>query len=479
MNFRQALPYVFGAVLLSFLILWLGRTVAEGSLLLPFAIVGSLFAAMITLIRPDAALLILVFSMLLSPEITVAELPRRAVVLRVDDFLLVTIFLVWLVKTSLQKGLGFFVKTPLNRPVLAYAVICLLATAKGALFGDISATRGAFYVFKYIEFFFLYFMVANLLETKRQARLYLWAGSLTAVIVCLFAYAHIGKVPRLYAPFDSIPGSGGAGESATLGGYLLIVMSVCLGFFTQMSGLKNAVLSLGLLGFCLTPFVLTLSRASYAAFIFSVLGVVLFGRRKSVLLLSSAVLMGILFPHVSPGLYEAMMERLRQTFQLPYDHLKVAGWEIGLEASAAQRVNSWVYAFTLWLPKHPFLGHGVTGVGLVDAQYPLVLGETGLFGFAAFLWLLGSLFRHSLSVFRRSVDGFDRGVSIGFLAAFLGLCVQALTTNTFIIVRIMEPFWFLAAIVMRLPALRDDRPTAEAAPAGVPAPRLSPRPAFP
>jgi hypothetical protein len=36
------------------------------------------------------------------------------------------------------------------------------------------------------------------------------------------------------------------------------------------------------------------------------------------------------------------------------------------------------------------------------------------------------------------------------LAGFIGLLFHALGANTFIIVRIMEPFWFLAGIVMML-----------------------------
>ena len=48
---------------------------------------------------------------------------------------------------------------------------------------------------------------------------------------------------------------------------------------------------------------------------------------------------------------------------------------------------------------------------------------------------------------------FFKGLAIGFFAGYIGLLFHALGANTFIIVRIMEPFWFFAGIIAVLPAL--------------------------
>lgn len=48
---------------------------------------------------------------------------------------------------------------------------------------------------------------------------------------------------------------------------------------------------------------------------------------------------------------------------------------------------------------------------------------------------------------------FFRGLTVGFFAGFIGLLFHALGANTFIIVRIMEPFWFFAGIIVVLPSL--------------------------
>ena len=67
--------------------------------------------------------------------------------------------------------------------------------------------------------------------------------------------------------------------------------------------------------------------------------------------------------------------------------------------------------------------------------------------------MLISILISSVRVFRRVEDDFDKGLSLGFLGGTVGIMFHCIGANTFIIVRIMEPFWFLAAIVMMLPYL--------------------------
>ncbi|KPJ66982.1 hypothetical protein AMJ44_07615, partial [candidate division WOR-1 bacterium DG_54_3] len=58
-------------------------------------------------------------------------------------------------------------------------------------------------------------------------------------------------------------------------------------------------------------------------------------------------------------------------------------------------------------------------------------------------------------VYKKMDEEFYKGLTLGFIAGFIGLAFHALTANTFIILRIMEPFWFVAGIIMMLPRLQD------------------------
>ena len=99
-------------------------------------------------------------------------------------------------------------------------------------------------------------------------------------------------------------------------------------------------------------------------------------------------------------------------------------------------------------PKEPLFGHGVTGWGFVDAQYFRILIETGLLGLAAFFFLVYRLFQLGLDRLRYfSEVPFFRGLSIGFLGGLTALLFHGIGSNTFIIVRIMQPFWLVAGLL--------------------------------
>jgi hypothetical protein len=101
----------------------------------------------------EIALYILIFSMLLSPEFVVGSTEGasmgRGVTLRLDDFLLVIISFSWLAKMAINKELGLFLRTPLNKPIAFYILVCLVSTLLGSLFGRVDLKTGFFYVMKY------------------------------------------------------------------------------------------------------------------------------------------------------------------------------------------------------------------------------------------------------------------------------------------------------------------------------------------
>jgi O-antigen ligase len=145
-------------------------------------------------------------------------------------------------------------------------------------------------------------------------------------------------------------------------------------------------------------------------------------------------------------------DRMLYTFTQPEQGGQIVVGEVRLDTSTSARLKSWREAMADWT-RHPLLGHGVTGYKFVDAQLPRVLAETGILGLAAFLYLLFSIGKLARENLRHLTTPFARGITIGFIAGFVGLLVHAVGANTFIIVRIMEPFWFFAGIVVVLPML--------------------------
>src|SRR6185295_8237708 len=101
----------------------------------------------------------------------------------------------------------------------------------------------------------------------------------------------------------------------------------------------------------------------------------------------------------------------------------------------------------------PIFGWGVTGWHFLDSQYFRSLSETGLFGFSTLVFLLYRVLRMAFASLKamQDRDPFYYALAAGFIAGTVGLMVHAIGSNTFIIVRIMEPFWLVCALVYVLP----------------------------
>src|SRR5437899_9834334 len=86
---------------------------------------------LVVFVRTEIGLYLVIFSMLLSPEIgsgsnNLAE--GRQVVIRTEDLVLLVVAFSWLAKTAVNKELGLALKTPLNRPILWYVAVTTIAT---------------------------------------------------------------------------------------------------------------------------------------------------------------------------------------------------------------------------------------------------------------------------------------------------------------------------------------------------------------
>jgi len=229
---------------------------------------------------------------------------------------------------------------------------------------------------------------------------------------------------------------------------LLFVGMVAAGVAAKVKHPKTRQLLLLLLVCMLPPFFFTQSRSSYLAFIPACLVLSFMTERRLIIvgLLAIGLLLSPLF------LPTVVKQRILYTFNQPEEPGQITIGDLRLDTSTSARLQSWEDALRAF-SQHPFLGYGVTGYGFVDAQLPRVLTETGLLGALAFGYLLYAIFKLAFRRLRETSDSFHRGLIMGFLAGFVGLMVHSIGTNTFIIVRIMEPFWFFLGIITVLPMI--------------------------
>ena len=435
-----------GAILVATLLLALFLTTAppKSALMVGLGIV----VFIITMANTQAALYILIFSMLLSPEFIVGETAGaslgRGVTLRLDDLLLLIIGFGWLAKTAVHKELGLLRTTPLNQPIFYYIAVCVLSTGWGMMFGRVVPKTGFFYVLKYIQYFVVYFMVVNNIRERKQVKYFVIALLLTCFAVSIIGLAQVPGGGRVTAPFE-----GEIGEPNTLGGYLLLMLALVSGLLLNSKGARERLLLGTLAVFILAPFLATQSRTSYLAFIPMYLSLIFFSKQKR--LLTGILVLAVAFgPFFLPG---TVRDRVMFTFRQAQERgqIKIGGTR--LDTSVSARLSSWKNVLVRDWIKHPVLGYGITGYRFLDAEYPRVLAETGLGGLAAFIFLLYAIYKRARETYEKTEDRLYRGLSLGFLAGLMGMLGHATGCNTFIIVRIMEPCWFFAGLMVILPVL--------------------------
>ncbi|MFQ3579535.1 MAG: O-antigen ligase family protein, partial [Bacteroidales bacterium] len=328
--------------------------------------------------------------------------------------------------------------------------------------GEVLFSKAFFYLLKYVEYFIIYFLATNIIKTKKQVVIYILCFFITAIIVNIHGYSLLGRVDRLYAPFDAphtvIGGvATGAGESNTYGGYLVLIISLALGLFCYLDG--NILLGLGIfIIFSLIPLAYTLSRSSYLAFVVMFFTTIFFTEKKRMFLIAIMSLVIVLIPVFIPKVVKTVKDRIEETLVGPVysdKEFEVMGIKIR-ELSALARVDAWQRAFVKFIPNRPILGHGVTGVGLVDTQIPLIIGEVGLIGLSVFFWILFTIYKESFLIFKTVNDKIYKALSLFLITTLTALLVQSVAANTFIIIRIMEPFWFLCGMVMVLSNLEKE-----------------------
>jgi len=270
----------------------------------------------------------------------------------------------------------------------------------------------------------------------------------TCFVVSLLGVAQIPGGERVSAPFE-----GEIGEPNTFGGYLVLMFAVVLGLFLNEVDKTKRWRWAGLLVLIIVPFAFTESRSSYLAFVVMIGLFIMLSQHKR-LLIGSCMVAATLLPFVLPG---NVINRITYTFAQPEETGQIKVGDVHIDTSTSERLRSWNLVLTKDLPTHPLLGYGVTGGRFMDAQYPRVLSETGIIGLILFLWLLRRIWVLLRICHRNLSDASLRGVALGTLCGFGGLLFHALGSNSFIIVRIMEPLMILIGLLLAALLLEEQK----------------------
>jgi len=405
---------------------------------------------LVSFLDTNVALYILILSMLFSPEFGQRTVSGGGFTLRIEDIILLIVGFAWLAKNAYYKEveeLGLLRKTPVNPYIYAYIVVCAAATAMGMIAGRVDMTKGFFFVLKYFEYIIVFFILINHLHTKKQVREYTILLLITCFIVCVIAIVQIPRGVRVSAPFE-----GFHGEPNTLGGYLALMLAMCVGIIYAIDSRTVRIYTIGLSLVITFVLLYTLSRSSWLS-AFSIVPFFIFflkGNRRVAAVLISVMAMCMLVL-LAP---REVRERVSGTFikgNVSYQHQTILGKK--LDQSSSARISDWKTGLRDWLKNHFIFGYGITGYFFMDAQYVRIVVETGIIGLIAFFVLIAGIFKYAWRSYTSVQSPLFKGLALGYMAGLVAMLVHGIGTNTFIIVRIMEPFWFLTGMVLMLPEI--------------------------
>lgn len=397
-------------------------------------------------------IVLLIMAISLSPRIPLdIVIPGRRFDLRFEDIILTMLLLFWLLYLLLRPKIYL---TPLFKALGIYIVIVIFTTSIAIMTLNLSPIRSILYLLKEVEYFIIFFLVANWIRSasdlKLMSGLLLFAGLLNAIWMgfqfitsqksFLFFInkeltADVYQNPTLLESYG--PHLIGEASPLSTGGFFLLVFLLALNFLIfYKEGNRKWLYAVSSVSFfaCLA---LSFSRVSMLGAVFGATTLLSQVNQKGkikiitlliIILVVTALLMNQL-GYFSPG-----------------GRLQIEGIERSLH----------VRIFEIWQPLmhqgfNGFLvGFGKGALGVVEGleateahnHYLRVFIESGFWGLLAFVYLLAMIIFLSTRVLKEGKLAISKVAGGATLAATVGLGIAALLQDVFTPV-ILNEFWWI------------------------------------
>ncbi len=346
-------------------------------------------------------------------------------------------FLAWMIKLIYVPN-EHFSKTPLNFPIMFWGAAALIASAFSiAPLFSLNAFRSQF-----LTQIILFFVVANNIRTEKQLRRILYTFAISAFIfsICgIFGYIYGDEKVwiegrRALGTFHS------CSRSAM---YCAFVIPPVLMTFFQIRNKwirTGLIASIGLTGAFL---LLTFTRGPWISS-FAVLVILLFKKSKKILVIfltAVAILVLVIF-------YGPASNRIDGAFN--FKGLKGHSFKEYANRALSSRPTVWERSLHI-IRKHPLAGAGygpnIYRKLFLHSEYKLwvalppkntqnadahnlylqILLETGIIGFAAFMYLLATYIKTAYKLYIQIKDPFKKDILFAILLAIIGFLIAGLS----------------------------------------------------
>jgi len=437
---------------------------SQDNIFFPLMIVFAVLLVIASFFYPRFGLIVMMFFMLISTDMQLdSSSNTRAPSIRFEDIILLIVSFGWLLNRAKRRTLSLFRQVPVNKPVVFMSLIIIVSTIVGYILGSTPFKRGLLFSLKRIEYFWLYFMTLNIMNSNKEVKIAI------KVLIGLTAFiAIVGSVQFFFFPMSGLVGGGatatsGFGRANTLADFYLIGGGVFAGLLIYSRKRKSTIVYIAVCVLCAAALIMTKSRGAYVSIpplIFTILVVTkskrfLYSLSVIVALFVIYYLFMIVISNTNTTQYEnaqILVQKHTGDIENQFESIKdIATKGVDSDSSFYARYSSWVNNIDNILHR-PFVGHGVGSVPLsyFDCHHVREIYETGFIGYGIFLWMNLTIFLSVLKLFMVSEDPFTKGMSAGFLGGHVGMLIHGWSIANFYTIMNMEVFWFLVALLMIL-----------------------------
>ena len=339
--------------------------------------IGLLYSVL-AFISPRAALFVILPTTAIAPEMRAG-----AVLFRPDDVMMAILAISWGMRRLMSAPRP---ATPLDKPLLAYAAIGLVATLWGTALGtaDLTGlnkvTASGLHLLKRFEFVIYFFILTDVLRSIADVRrmLYVFMGSLIGLSIFSFGrYEATGTIAL---------GPGGSPVHEP-GLASMLNIALALGLIVTSRSVRTNVLAGALLLGSLWVLPFSLGRNYLSATALMILIVLLSRKRAMVFMLPLIVAFfwTAMLALPSTGLFPTNVGQRFSTLGSAFTpHASASGVSL-IDRLGPAVIHSWEV-----ITSSPLVGWGLGSIALgsIDSEYATQMIYTGILGFAIFLWLV-------------------------------------------------------------------------------------------
>ena len=382
-------------------------------------------------------------------------IPGRRFDLRVEDLILVVLLYCWALYLFVRPKID---GTPLLMQLGFYMGVAIFATSFSLITSDLGTIRSFFYLLKELEYFIIFFIVANTLNTESDLKvvinLMLLVGFCNAVWVVVQLVT--GEASQLFyvsgsaLPMDAYQAAGqlvgygprliGEVNPLATGGLFLVVFLLALSLLLYSKAIKkmwiygmlSALFLLGILGCG--------SRVSLmGAIVGSVILLKVTGRAPKILptllvLVGLSLLVSPLIPAIGTSRFS--VAGITKSFFFRWQEI----WQPIIENVTAQVI----------------FGYGKGSLGMIRGlgqgeahnHFLRVFLETGIFGLMGFIWLLHRIISVSRNLSKKGKLFISKPLSCTTIAVTIALIMGAMVQDVFVPVILNELWWILIALMV-------------------------------